>query len=224
MISSRRKERVWEDDEDTEDGYGTGGAAASIDLGRKGPHSRVGSVSIDGIPVIREDPTSSNMSLAATPRPGPARPMAVRVIPNGSAAVLEVSFPGTPVSRAGSYSSPSPRTPSRIASESQTPLMEGAMSRRPSRSSMVVGNRHSIPTLMPGPIAAGYQLKVAVGDLVGGRTAGVLEEPGAYGVHETGGRDGGQRRRRSGSLGVVLDLLKQRGKKGPGEMDNGEDE
>lgn len=181
MISSRRKERVWEDDEDIDGGYGTSGAAASIDLGqrsldgdsRKGKHSRVGSIAIDGIP-IRQGLSSSDLASSATPRPGAARPMATRAISNGSMAVLEASLSGTPTSRTGSYINPSPslgpKPPSRLISEPQIPSQDGAsISRRPSRSGMAGGHRHSASTLLPGPIVAGYQLKVVVGDLVGGR-------------------------------------------------------
>lgn len=177
MISSRRKERVWEDDEDIDGEYGTGGAA-SIDLGRrsldgdarKGKRSRVGSVSIDGI-LIRSDPSSNDLSPAVTPRPGAARPMAVRAISGGSMAVREASFPGTPTSRTGSYINPPPgsRPPSRIVSEPQMPSQDGtSISWRPSRPSTSGGHRHNTPNLLP--IVAGYQLGVVVGDLVGSRT------------------------------------------------------
>lgn len=164
---------MWEDDEDIDGGYGTGGAAASIDLGRrsldgdnrKGKRSRVSSVSIDGIP-IRPDPGSNDHSSAMTPRP-----MAVRAISGGSMAVLETSLPGTPTSRTGSYINPSPgpRPPSQLTSEPQTPSLDGvSISRRPSRSSTTSGHRHTASNLLP--IVAGYQLGVVVGDLVGGRT------------------------------------------------------
>lgn len=179
MISSRRKERVWEDDEDIDGGYGTGGAAASIDLGqhsldgdsRKGKHSRVGSISIAGIP-IHQGLSSSDLTSSATPRPGAARPMAARAISNGPMAALEASPSGTPTSRTGSYINPSPgsKPPSRLISEPQIPSQDGAsISRRPSRSGTAGGHRHSVSTLLPGSIVAGYQLKVVVGDLVGGR-------------------------------------------------------
>lgn len=167
---------MWEDDEDIDGGYGTGGAAASIDLGRrsldgdtrKGKHSRVGSVSIDGIP-IRSDPNSND--LPVVPRPGAARPMVVHMVSGGSMAALETSLPGTPTSRTGSYINPSPGQwpPSRLTSEPQTPPQDGAsISRRPSRSSTAGGHRHTASNLLP--IVAGYQLGVVVGDLVGGRT------------------------------------------------------
>lgn len=165
---------MWEDDEDIDGGYGTGGAAASIDLSRhsldgdsrKGKHSRAGSVSIDGIP------SSIDLTPSTTPRLGAARPVAVRAISNGPMAALEASFSGTPTSRAGSYINPSPgpKPPSRLMSEPQTPSQDGvSIPRRPSRTSAAGGHRHSVSALLPGPIVAGYQLKAVVGDLVSGR-------------------------------------------------------
>lgn len=82
-----------------------------------------------------------------------------------------------------------------------------------------VGRRRSMGGLLPGPIVAGYQLKAVAGEF--GRVRGDVEAGLEEALQE---REGGEGRRRSGSLGMVLDLLKRRGRRGLGEMEDGEEE
>lgn len=178
MISSRRTERVWDEEDDLDDGYGPAGSV-DLDTNRK----RVGSVSLDGIPVIREEEIEAPDAIA--------RPMATRSASNPSIAVLDASFPIA--SRSGSYNLSRP--PSRLAES------EGSW-----RSRGAGGHRHSISGLIPGPIVAGYQLKAVMGDFV------VRKRDEAEVLEETlQASEGG--RRRSGSLGVVLDMLGRRGRR-----------
>lgn len=187
LISSRRNGKQWDDPDDPDDLDDL--AAAGSSYGGTAPTANI-NINLNRDPTLLK---SAPASSAPPPPRGQQRPQIVRGISASSIAILD-SFSGTPTpgqSRMGSYISSRP--PSRLAEES--PI--GSVARRGGL------HRKSVSNLLPGPLLMGDFASPA--RTRSRRNSEVDGYVGAGG--EPGGREIGVGRRRSGSLGVVLDLL-----------------
>ncbi|KAH8148039.1 uncharacterized protein LAJ45_07803 [Morchella importuna] len=187
LISSRRTGKQWDDEYPDDDDL-----PADIEAAYGG--TATASIDLGKNNRSLQQSPASPANTPPPPRQQSQRPPIVRGISASSIAILD-SFPGTPSanpSRMGSYIASRP--PSRLGGESPV----GSVARRAAGAGGMGMHRKSVSNLLPGPLL--------IGDW--SRRGSEVEDA------RDEGREGREGRRRSGSLGVVLDLL---GRGGVGE-------